>query len=442
MRRKTVRLLANVGRAVALSGCLLGGAVALLWRTAPDLVATIERDLRTGPADVAADLQRARAGHDPVARESALRAVLAQLTAVRAGQRLAPFAVECRRQLAMAAARRGDLAVAMACWREAVAFDPLDAEAAANLAELESTGDGAGAAAAAERLAALLAMAPTSATIVAANVRALLRDGKVDPAIAVLRAAMVPAPQTWSVAAGTGSGELGTPMLVAAAGTSPLRLPLLLADATRHLRFVPAVAFAARPAAVLRCSFPDGRAATVPAAWTADGAIEVSWTEPASGGLVELEIAADAASLVRVDVAWVALDPLVDRAVRAAARDDLRRIRAMALAGEPLRLRAAATGGDLVAAPALVAGFEFGDTTTTATWRLPRAATELRFELPGRNALHRWTRLADAPFAPADIVASGDVVVHADGIEVVGPQPWLQVRLREPRDHVVVELLP
>lgn len=458
MRRQTVRALAQVGRLAALAGCCLGLCTWALWTLAPERIAAFESSLLQEPvARTSARLAQADGLADAQRREVALQEIASELAHVRAGDRLAPFAVECRHRLAEAAARRGATEAAIALWQEAVLFDPLDAHAAAKLAELEAATGGAVAAAALERLLALRAMAPTSVPIVAANVRALVRAGKLAAAIDVLAAAAAePVVSLWQISVAGADGRHGDLASVVAITTTAanavqpppddavgaVRLCLALAAGVTRLRCVPPERWAADPPPTLRVFDAAGQAVVVGDVTASTSSPGHEFVLPAGFAAVRAELLVGVAAAPAHDLAMLALDPVLVRANRG-ADSELLAWRGRALAGVRLTLRMAA---DRLALPSMRA-FEAAPSPTTDStspivwsWSLPEPASVLQFALPAQPVLLPIVRVAGQSLVPDLFAATHDVIVHRDGIEVVGDDPWVRLVLAQATSIVAMEM--
>jgi hypothetical protein len=238
MRRKTVRTLADLGRAAALAASLAAGATWLWW--SPATVAPVEAWLQRRLVErVAGEVAEVAAGvraDGAAAHRERLEQLHAALAGVRVLDRLAPEARAVRAALAEAAARRGDEAAQRSLLQEAVAFDANDLAAAARLHALRSR-DPAQQADALEQLRTLAAASAHSPEVVRPRVDALLGLGRAEDALAVLdEACAIPLANDWRVSC-LWDGRWRPPVPVAnTGGAAGLRLSFQAPAGTQGVR--------------------------------------------------------------------------------------------------------------------------------------------------------------------------------------------------------------
>lgn len=447
MRRKTVRALANLGRAAALAGCVLAFATWWLWGEWPREPRPAEAMGSPRPARAAAGAQDAA----EVVRQ--LTAVLERIGPVRGLDRQAAFVADCREQLADAWERLGDGERLERVLDEAVASDANDLVAEARRQELRSLRPDRRAAAL-ERLRQLAQLAPTP-EVTAPLVRALVRHGNHQEAFDVLdEAQRRPRANDWRLALRPREG-LGEPLQVADTGAGQrLRLAFVAPPQMHAVRvFLPAFASGiltnlrlgpvAQAIAPVVLTGGDGPNALLGLVVEGDGvrapgrraaALTLQLPQPVAGPCV---LEADFAGGLPQSLAKTTLLPAFAAwalALSAAGTDArttrFRAWRATALLGLPIAV--ACDGGE----PARVAMVPSGADRVAATWRLDAAATELCFELPPDRVCLPLQQLEITAAGTAhtfDLTTHPDVVVHAverspAGFTVTGERPQLRFR--------------
>ncbi len=421
MRRKTVKALATLGRATALTICVAAGATALLWSQGAAVLRDWDRDASDRPLSAARARLAVAASHvDAGARRLALAQLHNDLRDIRSMERLAPVAVQCREHLANCFELAFDHDAAAGLWREAIDFDANDLHAMARLAELQCRRPDT-TAAGLQSLTQLIAMAPNAPCIVQSLVRALLALGRPEHALLALQASRASATVGTFVIAVGGEAATVSAMPCSNVGTNgALRLVFALPPTVHSLRLGwPVFAAFRLQTPLLRLSVPNEdivvslceRPGTMNGVVVDPDGIEAlghaaAWLNislPARTDTMQCVITAGIVPRPSPAMAMTALDPVFaawaaqpDAAIDVASRQQLAEWRAAALRGMRLGLR-------LGQGDALMARIEcHPDNTFSATWMIERDASELQFEWPGERACHPWRTI--------ELVAAGRTV--------------------------------
>lgn len=216
MRRKTQKTLADLGRWLGLSGCLLALVTAFAWWNAPDIVGLFEVLLeRRLTIKIHEQRFDARRETDPVVQRARWLALLPMVAPVGPQDRMADIKKECFAGLSSLAAGSGDFAEAARWMAASVEFDGRDLSTQARLGELQvrlpaTRQQGL------DHLAALRQRHPSNPIVVMALVDSLQRLDRCAEALDVLELAdRAPQSNFWQVLWDMGS-DIGTqiaPML-------------------------------------------------------------------------------------------------------------------------------------------------------------------------------------------------------------------------------------